>query len=155
MTDTLRPAARRWLLLAPLALIPALVGLEPPVTRLGRARTCSRAVEVEGLLICDEEIEPALARECPEIESAALRSGDAVVDCEIGRMAAESIERLELAVDVNRASLDELASLPGIGPVLAERIAAGRPYASVEELDRVSGIGPKRLAGLRGRARVE
>jgi len=58
-----------------------------------------------------------------------------------------------LPVNVNRASLGELDGLPGIGPVLAERIVAGRPYRRLTDLDRVKGIGPGKLAGLRGRVR--
>lgn len=57
-------------------------------------------------------------------------------------------------VDVNRASADELASLDGIGPHLAARIIAGRPYARVDDLIRVKGIGAKRLAALRPRLRI-
>lgn len=56
-------------------------------------------------------------------------------------------------VDVNRATAAELETLPGIGPVLAERIVAHRtehgPFASVEALTAVSGIGPRVLDGLR------
>ena len=43
-------------------------------------------------------------------------------------------------VDVNRASEDELAHLPGIGPALAARIVAARPFMGVEELRRVRGL---------------
>lgn len=50
---------------------------------------------------------------------------------------------------INAASREELEALPGIGPALAARIEAGRPYRAVAELDRVKGIGPKKLAALR------
>jgi competence protein ComEA len=43
----------------------------------------------------------------------------------------------------------ELEALPGIGPVIAQRILEGRPYRSVEELDRIKGIGKKRLEEIR------
>jgi competence protein ComEA len=52
-------------------------------------------------------------------------------------------------ISVNRATARQLDRLPGIGPVLAERIVAGRPYATVDELDRVKGIGPATLDRIR------
>ena len=52
-------------------------------------------------------------------------------------------------IDVNSASLKELESLPGIGPVIAKRIIEGRPYLSVDDLLRVKGIGAKRLEEIR------
>ncbi len=51
-------------------------------------------------------------------------------------------------VPVNRATQAELEALPGIGPTLAQRIIAGRPYRSIKDLDRVKGIGPKTLERL-------
>lgn len=51
-------------------------------------------------------------------------------------------------VDLNRASYEELQKLPGIGPKLAERIMAHRPYKNVDDLDRVPGIGPAKLQRL-------
>ena len=43
---------------------------------------------------------------------------------------------------VNEASVEELQRLPGIGPSLAGRVIEGRPFHSVGDLQRVSGIGP-------------
>ncbi|GAA2033710.1 hypothetical protein GCM10009756_27810 [Pseudokineococcus marinus] len=56
-------------------------------------------------------------------------------------------------LDLNRAALADLDALPGIGPVLAQRILDTREqlgaFTSVEELGEVSGIGEARLAELR------
>jgi len=56
-------------------------------------------------------------------------------------------------LDINNASQQALKRLPGIGPALSERIieyrSTQRPFQRVEELERVSGIGPKTLADLR------
>jgi DNA uptake protein ComE-like DNA-binding protein len=51
-------------------------------------------------------------------------------------------------LSVNDATADELVDLPGIGPALAARIVAGRPYRTVADLDRVRGIGSVKLAAL-------
>ena len=59
---------------------------------------------------------------------------------------------IPLLVDVNRAGAYELSLLPGIGPSLAERVARRRrkkPFAYIEELREIEGIGPKTLDRLR------
>jgi competence protein ComEA len=57
-------------------------------------------------------------------------------------------------LDLNAATYEELQRLPGIGPVLAERIIAHRPYKKVADLDRVPGIGQKTLERLSPLVRV-
>jgi competence protein ComEA len=52
-------------------------------------------------------------------------------------------------VDLNTASATELEGLSGIGPSKAEAIIANRPYASVDDLERVPGIGAKTVGQLR------
>ncbi len=56
-------------------------------------------------------------------------------------------------LDLNAADARALATLPGIGPALAERIVAERtahgPFASPEDLLRVPGIGAGRLERIR------
>ncbi len=56
-------------------------------------------------------------------------------------------------LDINRASVQELQALPGIGEVLAQRVVEYRrahgPFRTVEGLQNVKGIGPKRMEQLR------
>lgn len=58
-----------------------------------------------------------------------------------------------LALDVNTATAEELEQLDGIGPTTAAAIVAYREehggFASLDELDEVSGIGEARLASIR------
>lgn len=57
-------------------------------------------------------------------------------------------------LDLNTAGAEDLAELPGIGPVLAERIVAYRSehglFASPEELLEVEGIGDGKYSALEG-----
>jgi len=46
-------------------------------------------------------------------------------------------------VNINIANKEELTALPGIGPVKARAIIDARPYASIDELTKARGIGPK------------
>lgn len=52
-------------------------------------------------------------------------------------------------VDINQASLTELTTIRGIGPSLAERIVAHRPFADIKDLVRVPGINEIKLQALR------
>ena len=48
-------------------------------------------------------------------------------------------------ININQATLDVLTSLPGIGPVTAEKIISYReehPFSRIEEIQKVPGIGP-------------
>ncbi len=71
---------------------------------------------------------------------------------------AAAVPSVASLIDINTAPAEALQLLPRIGPVLAARIIEDRqaagPYASLEELDRVRGIGPRTIEGLRDMATV-
>ena len=63
-----------------------------------------------------------------------------------------------LPVDLNAATAAQLDTLPGIGPVLAQKIVDWRTehgrFGSVDQLREVTGIGESKYAELQGRVRV-
>ncbi|MBO1225357.1 MAG: helix-hairpin-helix domain-containing protein [Candidatus Scalindua sediminis] len=61
----------------------------------------------------------------------------------------EKAEAPQGFLDLNTATEKELQTIKGIGPVLAARIIAGRPYKTVDDLLKVKGIGPKKLEKIR------
>jgi competence protein ComEA len=56
-------------------------------------------------------------------------------------------------INVNTATAPELEALPGVGPVISQRIVdyreANGPFATVDDLEKVSGIGPVTLENMR------
>ncbi len=62
------------------------------------------------------------------------------------------------AININRATVREFDSLDGIGPVIAARIVAYRktngPFTTIEDLQKVSGIGVAKFAQIKAKIRV-
>ena len=61
-------------------------------------------------------------------------------------------------VSINSADAGALEQLPGVGPVIAERIVQWRtdngPFRSVEELAEISGIGPSMIERIADQVRM-
>lgn len=73
---------------------------------------------------------------------------------ECGEIKAPSTFAEKVIVDVNTATMNELVTLPGVGKKLAERIIEARGerrFSSLQDLERVKGIGKKMLVKLEGR----
>jgi competence protein ComEA len=65
------------------------------------------------------------------------------------RPLSENRPAIKRSININTAAKAELTNLPGVGPVLAERIIAYRHknglFTSPQELLNIKGIGPKKL----------
>lgn len=61
-------------------------------------------------------------------------------------------------VNINTATMAELDTLPGIGPVTAKKIIDRRSlygdFKTIEEIQKVSGIGPKKYADIAGKISI-
>lgn len=116
--------------------------------------TANRTNDESLLAIASPVVAAHFAREFDRLYSTALLGAPQFL---VEKMAAEraSCESTPppssqpLVVNLNRASLEELERLPGIGPSLAERIVTARPIRSLQDLDAISGIGPTTLDALR------
>ncbi len=92
----------------------------------------------------------------PAPQPATLLSSGTLVEVDqegawrLGRMSGERLRTLGAALDLNTASARDLEALPGIGPVLAQRLIQHRenhgPFKTLEDLLAVPGIGKKKLA---------
>lgn len=82
---------------------------------------------------------------CPPRNRRRTKSGSRFSQSRARRASAKSGEVGQ--VDLNSATVEELETLPGIGPHLAERIVVFRerngPFASLDELGDVNGVSPR------------
>ncbi|MEX0897013.1 MAG: helix-hairpin-helix domain-containing protein [Steroidobacteraceae bacterium] len=60
-----------------------------------------------------------------------------------------------LIVNINTATPEELETVPGVGPTRALQIIGNRPYATVDDLQRVYGIAPQQVEEMRPYVKVE
>jgi competence ComEA-like helix-hairpin-helix protein len=65
------------------------------------------------------------------------------------------VEKGSLRVNINTATIEELETLPGIGPAKARFIVANRPYQSVENLAKLQGIGHRLATDLQPLIKID
>lgn len=134
-------------LLAAVFLLTRAAAPPPALGPPGPASPCEIPVERAGLGVACLTV-PEAARE-------GLVAGDRVEpDGRRARMAPARLALFDVPLDPNEATADELASLPGIGPGLAARLVAARPFRSPDDVRRVAGLGERRFQALRPRLRL-
>lgn len=102
----------------------------------------------------DKSVEARLAESIPKLiaedkkfkEAAAMLQSEYDYSADITKLNDDGTLR---SIELNRASLNGLTLLPGIGPIIAERIIKMRDsngyFQSVDELLTIRGIGEKKL----------
>lgn len=128
--------------------------VEPGVREMPAGSRVADAIAAAGGLLPDAATDtPNLARVLVDGEQVYVPGGDQDGGSESG-----GTQQPPGLVNVNRSDASALEELPGVGPVLAQRIVdfrdANGPFTSVADLDEVSGIGPSLLAQLELKATV-
>ena len=121
---------------------------------ISRSATVKEIIEKSGGLSGNSSLPPAVLLLRIE-KSCRLNVG---VDKEgegrliIEPLAPQKLKVLSVAIDINTAGLEELDTLPGIGPKTAQSILEHREtygkLTTPEDLLQVQGIGPKKLAAI-------
>lgn len=137
---------------------PGLVDLVVPAD--GRRVRVADAVAAAGGPLPDADLDRLnLAQPVADGERVHVpRRGEAVPSDSVGSSAAAGDRGPPALVDLNTATVEQLDVLPGIGPATARAIVEHRTrrgrFRSVNQLLEVRGIGPAKLAELKGRVRV-
>jgi competence protein ComEA len=133
---------------------------QPGIVRLAPGSRVVDAVEAAGGALAEADLAAVnLARPVVDGEQVYVpRPGEAAPAASGAATAAGPADGGGGPVDLNAADTAALDTLPGVGPVLAERIVAWRTehgrFTTVDELGEVSGIGEKLLGQLRDRVTV-
>ncbi len=94
----------------------------------------------------------------PSVKQTAARSATQAKAKEGASASSAAKGKAAVRVKLNTATAAELEALPGVGPALAQRIAAyrqGRRFSSVDDLLKVKGIGKAKLERLRPLVEVD
>ena len=135
---------------APTMIVVAVAGAveRPGIVEIERGARVADVIEAAGGLV--EGADPGFLNLAREVSDGDLV---AVPDVAGDQAAPGAADPLGGLVNINAADAQALASLPGIGPVLAERIVSHREangsFRSVDDLAEVQGIGPSLLEKLK------
>ena len=110
--------------------------------------TLEEAIEKAGGLKGNTLLETTLSSEVLETGTLITVEKEFNIKIKLERMQANKLLVFSIPLDINRASMEDLCLIPGIGESLAKEIMAYRErrmgFRSIEELKNVNGIGEKK-----------
>ena len=108
------------------------------VNDLAKAGVAARTIEaIRPLVTVAAPVEPAKAKTKAAVEKKKMEEPVTAATPPLAK------------VNLNTATLAQLETLPGIGPTHAREIIATRPFKSVDELEKVKGLGKARIDAIR------
>lgn len=94
----------------------------------------------------------------PEVTNTGLNLAAHLNDGQLIQVGQLAVIENDNRINLNTATLAELDTLPGVGPVTAQRILDWRlihnQFSSIEELQEISGIGPKLFGQIKNSVRI-
>jgi competence ComEA-like helix-hairpin-helix protein len=120
---------------------------------VARLEEIDRASPAASSDVVEERIERVTAPRAPAPRAGADRPPRTPASPRAPKRAAPPDDIQRTPLDLNHATLDDLTRLPGVGPVLAQRILetreAGGRFTTVDDLAGVRGLGRSKLERLR------
>ena len=134
-----------------------------PGDSAGATFECPTPVRVGGLLRCgikDPRWRDRAARSLDRGWCAARLAPGDTLDClsgsaRRGRLTPDELAALGVRLRLNEASPEELETVSGVGPRLAARIISSRPFHRPGDVRRVPGIGPRKTSAIADRVCVD